>query len=91
MVTGLEVRQVSVRYGGALAVDEVSLTVAPGEVVALLGASGSGKSSLLRAVAGLEPLADALWNGEVDDAGAEVRLVYQCHSVPSCCCRFTGR
>jgi len=57
VVTGLAIRDAVVRYGPTVAVDRVSLDVAPGEVVALLGASGSGKSSLLRAVAGLEPLA----------------------------------
>jgi len=48
------------------AVDRLSLTVGPGEIVAVLGASGSGKSSLLRAVAGLEPLATGriTWDGE---------------------------
>jgi len=70
--TGLGIRGVVVRYPPAgrgrvatTAVDGVSLRVAPGEVVALLGASGSGKSSLLRAVAGLEPLAggDVTWGG----------------------------
>jgi thiamine transport system ATP-binding protein len=47
------------------AVDRVSLRLAPGEVLGILGASGSGKSSLLRAIAGLDPL-DAgtiSWNG----------------------------
>lgn len=55
-MTGLALQGVSVHYGEVLAVDAVDLDVAPGEVVALLGASGSGKSSLLRGVAGLEPL-----------------------------------
>ncbi len=70
---GLGLRQVVVRYPAAMrgrppttAVDAVSLDVATGEVVALLGPSGSGKSSLLRAAAGLEPLAggDVTWDGE---------------------------
>ncbi|MFT4227492.1 ABC transporter ATP-binding protein [Micropruina sp.] len=62
---GLEVRGATVRYGELVAVDGVDLAVEPGEIVALLGASGSGKSSLLRGVAGLEPLAGGVvaWDG----------------------------
>ncbi|WP_314919977.1 ABC transporter ATP-binding protein [Actinomyces oris] len=62
---GLSVRGLAVTYGDLHAVDGVDLEVAAGEVVALLGASGSGKSSLLRAVAGLEDVA----GGEVAWAG----------------------
>ena len=63
--TGLSVRGLAVTYGDLHAVDGVDLEVAAGEVVALLGASGSGKSSLLRAVAGLEDVAagEVAWAG----------------------------
>ena len=63
--TGLSVRGLAVTYGDLRAVDGVNLEVAAGEVVALLGASGSGKSSLLRAVAGLEDVAagEVAWGG----------------------------
>ncbi len=48
----LTVRGLTVRYGSRTAVDGVDLTVEPGEVVALVGANGAGKTSLLDAVAG---------------------------------------
>ncbi len=52
---GLSIENVTVRFGDVTAVDAVTLDIPRGEVFALLGPSGSGKSSLLRAIAGLEP------------------------------------
>ena len=49
----LAVHELEVRYGRVQAVRGVSMTLAAGEVVAVLGANGAGKSSLLRAVLGL--------------------------------------
>lgn len=48
-------RGLSVRYGAARAVDHVALEVPEKGVVALLGANGAGKSSILKAIAGLVP------------------------------------
>jgi len=53
-MTGLEVRDLTVRYGATTAVDAVDLDVPAGSLTAVLGPSGSGKSTLLRAIAGLE-------------------------------------
>ena len=50
----LEVDHLRVRFGDVVAVDDVTFTLAEGEVLAVLGPSGCGKSTLLRAVAGLE-------------------------------------
>lgn len=49
----LEVSGLRVRYGAQEAVSGIDLVVAPGEVVALLGANGAGKTTTLRAVSGL--------------------------------------
>ena len=49
----LEVGGLTVKYGPFLALDAIDLAVKRGEIVAVIGANGAGKSSLLRAVAGL--------------------------------------
>ncbi len=50
----LAVESLDLYYGDAQALAGVSLEVAPGEIVAIVGANGAGKSSLIRALAGIE-------------------------------------
>ena len=81
----LQAEAVRVRYGARAAVDGVSLEARPGEVLAVLGANGSGKSSLLRALAGVQVYAGRIaWDGGAappggigympQDTGARVAL-----------------
>jgi branched-chain amino acid transport system ATP-binding protein len=63
---GLVVEGLTVHYGGVRAVDALSFRVRPGEIVALVGANGAGKTSTLAAISGvLRPRAGSVrWNGQ---------------------------
>jgi len=52
----LSLRHVSVHYGKAMALDDVSIEVTHGSVVGIIGANGAGKSTILRTVSGLKHL-----------------------------------
>src|SRR5260370_15546971 len=62
----LAVEHLEVRYGDLVGVSDVSLTVAEGQVVALLGSNGAGKTTTLNAIAGLvRPSGGSIkWHGE---------------------------
>lgn len=66
----LSVQSVSRRFGGKQALDDVSLTLASGEIICLVGQSGCGKSSLLRLIAGVDaPDAGSIWLNGAEIAG----------------------
>ena len=67
----LETKEVAVAYDGYTAIEGVSFSLRPGEIGCLLGPSGCGKTSLLRAIAGFEPLLHG-----------EIRLRNETVSVP---------
>jgi branched-chain amino acid transport system ATP-binding protein len=67
----LELKNVTVSYGPVEALHDVSLHVEEGEVVALLGANGAGKTSLLHAVSGLVPIRE----GSIEFLGRRLDLV----------------
>ena len=69
----LTIHDLSVSYGRIDALKHVNLEIREGEIVAILGANGAGKSSLLRAISGLVPVS----GGEIHSYGAPI------HTIPA--------
>lgn len=65
----LEVSGISVRYGAIRAIDSVSLRVGRGEIVALIGSNGAGKSTTLNAISGIVPLTGGSIRFEGEELG----------------------
>lgn len=66
----IEARGISKRFGHVVALQGVDLTLAPGEVLGVVGDNGAGKSTLMKILAGLYPPSD----GQLLVGGEEVRL-----------------
>ena len=66
----LRIDNLSVHYGDAQALDAVSLEVRKGEIVAIVGANGAGKTSLIRTIAGMhKPSSGHIYYNDTDIAG----------------------
>lgn len=64
----LQVERITVKYGKAIAVEEISLQVPDGKVVTIIGANGAGKSTILKALSGMT----SLTSGEIRFAGQRI-------------------
>jgi branched-chain amino acid transport system ATP-binding protein len=64
----LKLSNVTVHYGTAEAIKDITITIEEGAVVSVIGANGAGKSTILKAVSGLVPL----YLGEIEFLGHEI-------------------
>jgi ABC-type branched-subunit amino acid transport system ATPase component/branched-subunit amino acid ABC-type transport system permease component len=71
----LEVKNLTVRYGGTVAVEGVDLTVRPGQVLGLIGPNGAGKTSIIDAITGFAPQTegDVILDGTLMNALSPMR------------------
>ena len=68
MIAALQILDVSSGYGSSMVVRNTNLVIAPGEIVALVGKNGMGKSSLLKTILGFLPA----WSGSIKLSGRDI-------------------
>ncbi|MDQ8023037.1 MAG: ATP-binding cassette domain-containing protein [Moraxellaceae bacterium] len=77
--TALHIADVVKRYGEREVLKQISLDIAPGEFVAIVGRSGCGKSTLLRLIAALESYQSGVlhYDGDASDSRHDTRIMFQ--------------
>jgi branched-chain amino acid transport system ATP-binding protein len=73
----LKLNNITVKYGTAMAVTDISLTVEDGAIVSIIGANGAGKSTILKAISGLIRLnsGEIIFNGKAINGMAIDKIV----------------
>ena len=64
----LEIKELCVNYGEAIAIENVNLDIQEGEVVSIIGANGAGKSTIIRAISGIKRIK----SGEIQFQGKRI-------------------
>ena len=79
----IELRSVLKTYGSIRALDRVSMEIAPGQIISVLGANGAGKTTLLRLLAGIAaPEKGGLYFDDVEFRRDQIETRRKVHSLP---------
>jgi ribose transport system ATP-binding protein len=78
----LELKGISKRFPGVVALSEVNLSVSPGEVVALIGENGAGKSTLMKILGGVYQADDGIIR--IDGQDVQIRHVADAQKLGVC-------
>ena len=76
----LHVDKLQKKFGDAIVLDDIELTVKPGEFIAIVGRSGCGKSTLLRLISGLEETNEGgiyLNENKINGINLDIRYIFQ--------------
>ena len=76
----LHIDKVTKRFGGKLAVEDLSFTINPGEIIGFLGPNGAGKSTILHSIYGFTNI----FSGQIEIEGKEITSLSPAEKLKSC-------